>query len=242
MAGSPKYLQNNEETVVLPVHSEEDARWNLFIDSRKGEGKRQAIEILNLLKKEETEFEWLWVPLTTIEKHLQESCNIGSNRLFHLLKDMENNHIIRKKIEIDSKLKTPNKERTFYKFHFQALSWIKTKEGYENAYRELHHQNSDLQRRYNSAMYVLNKHQLLNEFFKDYFGERPRSDDPTDYHDLARSVVLSMDPKFQKRVQWLIDMGYAKDEIDVVKKSLDEMKERMDKDPSSLSGPLIVRK
>jgi len=239
MAGSPKHLVKKKAGDIPSDIPEEDARWNLFIDSRKGEGKWQAVEIFNLLRTEETESDWKWIPFTIIEKHLKESHNVTKQRLIHLLNDMEQNHIIDKKIVIDSSLKTANKKRTFYKYDYRAENSIKTKKGYEKAWRELQYENSGLEQRYYSAMYVLNKHQLLNEYFKDYFGERPRPDDPTDYHDIARSLVLTMNTKHQKKVQRMIEKGYGKDESDVLLRCITEFIEAYKKDPRSISGPLI---
>ena len=249
MARSPKYLKKErvtENQLSVPEKDPllENARVNLFLDSRKGEGKKQAGELWYFLWSKETEFDWEWIPLATIEKHMQESCNISRNRLIQLLKDMEKDHLIRKKTVIDLKLKTPNKERTFYKFQHQAISPVKTDAGYKKGYIELSLENSDLRRKFDSAMNVLNKHRLLQDYFKDYFDERPRPDVPKEAVDAtAKLFVSEWDPKARKKMEYLLQIGYGKDEIDVIKRCIDEMKERMDKDPGYLlCGPIIVRK
>jgi len=248
MASSPKYLkkkklENKDSEGSNQEAIEEDARVNLFIDSRKGQGKKQAGELWYFLWSKETELDWEWIPLAAIEKHMKESCSIPQNRLFQLLKEMEENHLIKKKIVIDSKLKTPNKERTYYKFHYMALNPVRTKEGYEKGYRKLYSENSELRRKIDSAMIVLNKHHLLQDYYQDYFGERPRPDDPTNYSDLTKSVISFMGPKVQKGVQRLIDKGCAKDELDVIKRSLENLKKILDEDlKARLDGPIIIRK
>lgn len=246
MTGSPKYLVKPQNETGDPSELPEGetfTRWGLFIKSRKGEGIQQAEELGRFLKSKETEIDWQWISLPDIERHMRESCGISHNRLLQLISDMEKLYLIRKKTVIDSSLRTPNKERTFYKFFLMAETSAKTFDDYKREFQELYIENLDLKRKLDSAMNVLNKHHLLQDYFNDYLGERPRPDYPKEALDAdAAAYLSSLDPKARKLMEHLIQKGYGKNAYEVGRRAFEEFARDYKKDPKALSFHMIVRK
>lgn len=154
-----------EETLYDP-HSE--IRWISFLDSRKGDGKEQFMELQSFILEEEYNYDGGWIPLVEIEKHMKNQfTGFSRQRLLDLLDDMVQFRIVHKKKELDPLSKTPNKYRSYYRYSVDAVIRTKTDEGIKTEYFRLFSQNIDLSTELICAKNVLYRHGLMQEFEDD---------------------------------------------------------------------------
>jgi predicted RNA-binding Zn-ribbon protein involved in translation (DUF1610 family) len=141
--------------------------WILFLESRKGKGKDQFLEIQSIILERESENEDGWVPYGVIEANIKLRCSISKNQLDRLLADMVKHHIVVKTKKKDPSLSTINKNRIFYRYNSWAAVRTMTEKGYKNEYSRLFTQNIDLAHQLIHATAILNRHGLLQEYHDD---------------------------------------------------------------------------
>jgi uncharacterized protein (DUF927 family) len=208
MAGSPRYLKNHD-VMAVSVQPEKEIRWDHFIKTRKGEGIKQASILRDYLMKKEEDWGWDFVSFSEIERFMKSNTGISRPRLTRLLKEMEQNQIIRKKIVIDPSLKSPNKERTFYQYQSEAEMEELTYEGYRKEYFHQLVQINELNHRLDSALNVINDYLLLQEYIKTYkMGAKwstvfPALNNPEEY-------IKSLHPKEQYLIKMFLEKGVGK--------------------------------
>lgn len=154
-----------EETLYDPYS---EFQWIIFLDSRKGAGKEQFMELQSFILDEEHNYDGRWIPLVEIEKHMKNQfTGFSRQRLVDLLDDMVQFHIAHKKTERDPLSKTPNKNRLYYRYSVDAVIRTKTDEGIKKEYFRLFSQNIDLSTELIFAKNVLYRHGLMQEFEDD---------------------------------------------------------------------------
>ena len=141
--------------------------WIIFLESRKGRGREQFLEVQSILLEKELIYEDGWVPYQVIIETINKKCPISRTQLDRLMEDMEIHHIVSKKKEKDTKVKTINKNRIFYKYNIWAAVRTMTPEGYKKEYSRLFTQNLDLSHKYIHATAVLNRHGLMQEYYDE---------------------------------------------------------------------------
>lgn len=142
-------------------------RWILFLESRKGKGKEQFLEIQSTILNRESEYEGGWVPYSEIVDAIEIKCPVSKYQLDRLMNDMLKFQIVYKSKKKDPKAKGINKNRVFYKYNSLAAVRTTTTDGYKKEYFRLFTQNLDLSHRFIHATAVLFRHGLLQEYHED---------------------------------------------------------------------------
>jgi len=137
--------------------------WLLFLDSRKGEGRKQFLEIQSILLERES-VNGGWVSYSVIEEEVKKRCSISKTQLNRLLTDMVKHHIVIKEKKKDPSVSSINKIRNFFRYNPWATVRTLTEEGFKKEYSRLFSQNIDFAHKLMHATSVLNRHGLLNEY------------------------------------------------------------------------------
>lgn len=169
-----------------------EERLKFFLDSRKG-AKDQCLEILHIILQKENQYNDGWVPFQDIKEHMDKKFTkedpvweklsdgrkvhlqkkrkrelkipkIPREHLTRLLEDMEDLNIVKKKKEKDTSLKTPNKDRIFYKCRGDAITPIFTRIGMAQDYPRLYRKNIELSNNLGLALCILDEHGLIEEY------------------------------------------------------------------------------
>jgi len=137
--------------------------WLLFLDSRKGEGRKQFLEVLSIILERES-VNGGWVPHSEIEEKMRLKYPISKTQLNRLLEDMVIDHIVDKIKKKDPTSNTINKYRNFFRYNPWATVRTLTQEGYKKEYSRLFSQNIELAHKLIHATAVLNRHGLVQEY------------------------------------------------------------------------------
>ena len=138
--------------------------WISFLESRKGKGRNQFLEVQSILLERESETEDGWVPYSVIVEDVELRGSIPRNQLDRLMADMVKHHIVNKTKKKDPSVSTINKMRIFYQYNSWAAVRTMTEKGYKKECSRLFTQNIDLSHQLIHATAVLNRHSLLQEY------------------------------------------------------------------------------
>ena len=142
-------------------------RWILFLESRKGKGRDQFLEVQSILLERESENEGGWVPYSIIVEDVELRGSIPRNQLDRLMADMVKHHIVAKTKKKDPSVSTINKNRIYYRYNPWAAVRTMTEKGYRKEYSRFFTQNIDLSHQLIHATTVLSRHGLLQEYHDD---------------------------------------------------------------------------
>jgi hypothetical protein len=163
MPRPPKHLHTKKhpEKPSKPVKEE---RWKKFIDTRKGKGKEESLELLRFILEKEEEYDGKGVPYVVIVEHMKQKFRISRSRLNQLMEDLEAEGIVTRNVERDSSQDTSNKNRLYYKCSGQAITDVLTVNGLKKEVYRLYKNNVELSNRLNLAIRILDKHDNLEEY------------------------------------------------------------------------------